>query len=134
MRNWRSHLADFSGVAVASAVATAGDGLLFWVLSWAGVTAGLAAFFGALLGGVIHYSSCRLVVFRRFELPVAYSAPRYVAMSGSAALIHAGLVMVLSSVVTAGMAWFVSKALVYVGWTYPLSRYVVFSSRSSGQA
>lgn len=125
---------DFSGVVAASVVATAADGALYSALILWGVPAGVAAFLGAVLGGVIHYSGCRFVVFRRFDLPTAYSAPRYVAMSGSAALIHAGLVVLFSSFVAAGLAWGLSKVLVYAAWTYPLSRYVVFSSRSSGQA
>ena len=130
----KTHVLDFSGVAVASIVATALDGLVFAALLAVGWTHGWAALVAAVFGGIVHYSACRLIVFRRFATPVAQSLPRYVAMSGSAALTHAGVVSMLGTLLAAGVAWGVSKALVYVAWTYPLSRYFVFDTPASQEA
>lgn len=127
----RSHLADFSGVAIASFIATAADGTLFAALTQGGgVYAGVAAFVAAVFGGAIHFSACRFVVFKRFEAPVQQSLPRYVLMSGAAAVIHSGFVTLLTGMATALVAWFISKGLVYVLWSYPLSRYFVFDGTS----
>ncbi len=130
----KSHLADFSGVAAASILATALDGLVFaGLMSWApsagypGVSAAVAAFFG----GIFHYTSCQFLVFRRFEAAMTHSAPRYVAMSGSAAVIHGAIVGIGASFGPLTAVWLVSKILVYALWTYPLSRYFVFGAKAS---
>lgn len=127
------HILDFSGASIASFLATVADGLLFAALMelasgqflggyWTGVAAALAA----ILGGIIHFSLCRFWVFKRFDAPLRSSIPRYVLMSGSAALLHGVATQLFAGVLLAGFAWFTSKALIYVAFTYPVSRYLVF--------
>lgn len=128
------HLLDFSGTALASFLATAADGAVFSLLifvasaAWlGGYWTGVAAALAAIVGGIIHFSLCRFWVFKRFEAPLQSSIPRYVLMSGAAALLHGAATQVLTDVgLVAGIAWFLSKALIYVAWTYPVSRYLVF--------
>ncbi len=121
---------------MASFLATAADGALFALLlmlasgDWlGGYWTGIAAALGAILGGIIHFSLCRFWVFRRFEAPLLSSIPRYIVMSGAAAFLHGGATQLLTDVgLVAGLAWFVSKAVIYVAWTYPVSRYLVFDT------
>lgn len=127
------HLLDFSGTAVASFLATAADALVFAALIMVGplfladVWAGMSALAAAAVGGVIHFSLCRFWVFERFDAPLNSSIPRYVFMSGLAAVFHGLATQGLVSVgLVEGVAWFGSKAVIYVAWTYPISRYVVF--------
>jgi hypothetical protein len=130
---------DVSGSSVASFVATASDGLVYaafvhtlvaWGLLSVGVSAGLAA----VVGGVIHYSMCRFWVFRRFDASLRWSALTYFAMSGSAAVGHGLLTEWLAGSVGAGWGWGASKGLIWILWTYPLSRYVVFGGLAGKDA
>jgi len=130
----KTHLADFSGVAVASILATGLDGLVFaGLMSWepSAEYPGVAAALAAVFGGVFHYTTCRFFVFQRFDASCSQSAPRYVGMSGSAALIHGAMVGLMSRFFALGLVWLVSKILVYALWTYPLSRYFVFDVKTS---
>ncbi len=129
---FKRHLLDFSGSSVASAAATATDAfiyasLVFTLVRWEFVSLGLAAGVGALLGGIVHYTICRFWVFRRFEAPLFRSAAIYFAMSWVAAAGHGFLTGWLAGLAGAALAWAVSKGVIWVAWTYPLSRYVVFS-------
>lgn len=132
------HLKDFAGASAASFLATVADGLLYALLIWliGGDTpteVGVAAAVGALLGGVIHYSLSRFWVFDRFEAPVIRSAITYFAMSWLAAAIHGVLTGWLSTLIGESWAWFGSKAVVWIFWTYPMSRYVVFGGLGADQ-
>lgn len=131
MSSWTRHLLDLTGSSVASFVATAADGIVYvalvhtlvaWQLLSLGVSAGLAA----VVGGVIHYSMCRFWVFRRFDASLHWSAAIYFVMSGLAAVGHGVLTEWLASFIGAGFGWGVSKGAIWVLWTYPASRYVVF--------
>jgi putative flippase GtrA len=130
----KTHLTDFSGVALASVLATALDGLVFaGLMLWepSAEHPGVSAAVAAIFGGVFHYTICRFFVFRRFEATFSQSATRYVAMSGSAALIHGAIVSLMSRFFALSLVWLVSKILVYALWTYPLSRYFVFDVKTS---
>ncbi|MFW5968858.1 MAG: hypothetical protein ACOCV2_15135 [Persicimonas sp.] len=128
---FKRHLLDLSGSSVASALATAGDALLYALLvktlvAWGVTSLGVAAATGALLGGLIHYALCRFWVFRRFEAPLFRSAAFYFAMSWIAAIGHGFATGWLAGFFGAAIAWVVSKGFFWLIWTYPLSRYVVF--------
>lgn len=130
----KTHLADFSGVAAASILATVLDGVVFaGLMSWAPSAEypGVAAAVAAIFGGIFHYTSCQFFVFRRFDAAITQSAPRYVAMSGSAALIHGAIVGIGAGFGPLTFVWPISKVLVYALWTYPLSRYFVFGAKAS---
>jgi putative flippase GtrA len=122
---------DFAGVAGASVIATAADGVVFWAFSTFGMRAGIAALLAAIVGGVIHFSLCRWGVFKRFNANVLQSAGRYVVMSGIAALLQAGIVEFLVADLGHGLAWGIGKVLIYMGWTFPLSRWIVFKGSRS---
>lgn len=128
---WRRHLLDFSGASAASFIATATDGLLFLVLLYTAVEGGLlsvgvAAGLGAFIGGIVHYLLSRFWVFRRFRAPIVRSAVTYFSMSWLAALFHGLATGYLAGSTDAKIAWFLSKGVVWILWTYPVSRYVVF--------
>jgi putative flippase GtrA len=122
---------DLSGSSVASLVATAGDGIVYATLvhtlvAWQTLSLGLSAGLAAIIGGVIHYAMCRFWVFRRFRASFGWSAATYFAMSGLAAVGHGFLTAWLADYIGAGFGWGLSKGVIWVFWTYPASRYVVF--------
>lgn len=138
MDDWRRTWRDVAGASGASALATTLDGLLYAILvaTWVErgvVGVGVAAGLGAVLGGVVHWSLSRFWVFRRFEAPVARSAVGYFAMSWLAALFHGLLTQWGSARLGNAVAWFVSKGIVWVAWTYPASRYLIFGGVGSGR-
>jgi hypothetical protein len=127
----KRHLLDFSGSSIASALATGADAaiyvvLLYTVVRFDLISLGLAAGLAAVVGGLIHYGLCRFWVFRRFDAPLWKSAIIYFAMSWLAAAGHGFFTGWLAGFAGAAVAWAVSKGLIWVAWTYPLSRYVVF--------
>ena len=135
----RRHLLDFSGLSLASVAATACDAAVYTVLLLTLVrtdilAVGPAAFLGALVGGFVHYGLCRFWVFRRFEASIASSLLLYLVMSWLAALGHGFLTHWLSIHVGVVVGWLISKCVLWVLWTYPLSRYVVFYQSDPAQS
>ena len=131
MSSWRRRPRDFSGFSAASFVATLLDGLLYLALLETLVDqgvlgVGVAAACGAVFGGLVHYALSRFWVFRRFRASLWRSAATYFAMSWLAAAIHGVATDALARLVDPRLAWFLSKALLWIFWTYPLSRWVVF--------
>lgn len=129
----KQHAGDMSKTALASVAATACDGALFWALmAWTPPEArlpGLFAGLAAALGGVVHFSLCRGWVYERFERALWRSALAYVPMSGGAALAQAAAVGALHRAgLAAGLCWALAKVLIYLLWTYPMSRFVVFGA------
>lgn len=127
----RRHLRDFSGTSLASFLATACDAALYALLVLSAVRAevigvGIAAGVGAVVGGIIHYGLCRFWVFRRFGASIPSSVLLYMAMSWIAAVGHGALTHWLSGSAGVVIGWLISKAILWLLWTYPLSRYVVF--------
>lgn len=112
--------------ALAGIVATAVDAGAFWVLLRTVAGAGTAAIGGAALGGVVGYLLQRRWVFASGDRPAGEVA-RYALVSGSSALVHGALVAILSGALpSAGLAWALSRIAVFVGWTFPGFRWVVF--------
>lgn len=128
----KRHLLEFSTAGVASFVATVIDGLLFaQMLVWAralamGDVIGIVAALAALLGGVTHFLLCRYWVFQRFDAPLKQAILAYLLMSLGAALAHGLTTHLLAIYGGATLAWFSSKAIIFMIWTYPVSRFVVF--------
>ena len=117
--------------ALASLVATGVDGLLYaglmhWTANWGDYRIGLTAALAAFLGGITHFILCRTLVFQRYDKPLMNTLAAYMVMSGGAALVHGLLTYALSLHVAVSSAWLVSKLVVFLMWTYPMSRFVVF--------
>lgn len=133
---WRRHVLDFSGAAVASFAATASDGVLYLALLWTVVergslSVGVAAACAALVGGVIHYVLNRFWVFRRFQASIAQSTLTYFPMSWLAAVLHGFGTEGFTQFLDPKLAWFCSKGIIWIAWTYPMSRFVVFGGIGS---
>lgn len=138
MIDWRQTWQDLSKTTVASVIATALDGLVFFILTQLELldalsyAVGVRAFLAALVGGVTHYTLCKYWVYGRFARAHRSALPRYVLMSVSAALLHGAITQGLSALGLSALAWGLSKVLIYLGWTFPLSRYVVFGRLHEG--
>ena len=139
-RSIDQQIKDLGGAALASVAATVLDGLFFALLQWHGTfdglpvhTTGVHAFVAAIAGGMAHYTICRFWVFERFENSTAKSLSLYAAMSLSAALLHSGFTASLAYLLPSQLAWVCSKVGLYLLWTYPLSRYVVFGDTNHTQ-
>lgn len=127
----RRHLLDFSGTSIASAIATGADAAVYaamvvTLVHTGAISVGVAAGAAAALGGLIHYGLCRFWVFRRFQASIPSSLMLYLTMSWLAAVGHGVLTQWLSEVVGVAAGWLISKSILWVVWTYPLSRFVVF--------
>lgn len=135
MKLRKRHLRDLGGASLASGAATLVDALVYSILLWTfgrsgALSVGVAAAFAALFGGVVHFVLSRFWVFGRFEAPLKQSAVTYFVVSWLGALAHGAfttiLVGAMGTVVGASVGWVISKGLIWLFWTYPLSRYVVF--------
>lgn len=125
------HTTDISRTAIASALATAVDGVLFALLMHLFAKTsldipGLWAASAAIVGGATHYALCAFWVFRRFDHRPTRAIPSYVFVSAAAALGHGALMQGLCFVMPQWWAWAISKTALFLCWTYPLSRFVVF--------
>ena len=139
MKSWKRHVRDLSGASVASAAATATDGVVYVFLSWTLVASGsltveLAAGLGAVVGGVIHYALSRFWVFQRFGAPLKQSATAYFAMSWLAAAFHGVLTGQLVEILGPSLGWFASKGVIWLAWTFPVSRWIVFGGLGAEEA
>ena len=129
MRKILPHLKDISGMSIASGLATLMDLFVFTTMvrlveSHLALAAALAAFVGAC----IHFSLCKFWVFGRFNRSFKKSAWRYVFVSGSALIAHTAITTSLATLISAELAWAASKAVVFLCWIYPLSRFFVFGT------
>ena len=136
---WRRHLLDFTGAAGASFAATMTDGVIYVILLSTlvandAIGIGVAAGCGALVGGTVHYVLNRFWVFRRFHAPVTQSALTYFPMSWLAAVLHGLATEMFAQWFDPKLAWFCSKGAIWIAWTYPMSRYVVFGGIGSRNA
>lgn len=131
-----SHIRDVSGATIASFVATVFDGFVYALLvhtlvAWHALSLGPAAGLAAVIGGVIHYLISRFWVFRRFQASLGWSVVSYFLMSGLAAVGHGLLTAWLASTLGAAFGWGLSKAVIWLLWTYPASRFIVFGGLAS---
>lgn len=135
MKLRKRHLLDLGGASLASVAATLIDALVYSILLWTlvrnGVFAvGVAAAIAALFGGAVHFVLNRFWVFGRFDAPLKQSAATYFVVSWLGALAHGTfttiLVGAMGTVAGASVGWVISKGVIWLFWTYPLSRYVVF--------
>lgn len=127
----KRHLIDIFTTAMASLVATGVDGVLYavllsWTVGWGTYRIGITAALAAFLGGMTHFVLCRTWVFQRYDKPLLSALAAYMVMSGGAALVHGLLTHALALHVAISSAWMVSKLVVFLMWTYPMSRFVVF--------
>ncbi|AWV91172.1 GtrA family protein [Bradymonas sediminis] len=129
------YLRDLGGASLASVAATLIDALVYSILLWTLVrngvfSVGFAAAIAAIFGGGVHYTLSRFWVFGRFNAPLKQSALTYFVVSWLGALAHGTfttiLVGAMGTVVGASVGWALSKGVIWLFWTYPLSRYVVF--------
>jgi hypothetical protein len=143
MTFWKRHLADLGGASAASAAATIIDGIIYTILLWtavsdASISVGFAAAIAAVFGGVVHFAANRFWVFGRFDAPLKQSALTYFAVSWLGAAAHGVitgiLVRTMGPPIGASMGWLASKGLIWLFWTYPLSRYVVFGGLGARSA
>src|SRR5690606_32250516 len=92
---------------------------------------GLVAALAAMFGGITHFMLCRYWVFQRHDKSLKESILAYLLMSLGAALAHGVTTHLLAIYGGATLAWFCSKAVIFMFWTYPVSRFVVFGESSS---
>lgn len=114
---------------LSSVVATVVDGvayeaLLFVVLGHYGI----AAFAGALLGGVSNFSLNRHWVFSATEQSLIRQVARYAVVSGTTFLALRVALWVLIDVLAldARLAWLPAKVIAFLAISYPLQRIWVF--------
>ncbi|MBA2661236.1 MAG: GtrA family protein [Bradymonadaceae bacterium] len=127
----KRHLLDLSTTAVASFLATAVDGILFahllsWTPPWGVYHVGAVAALAAMVGGLTHFLLCRFWVFQRYDKPLMSALAAYGLMSGGAALAHGLTTHAMALYAGVSAAWLFSKVAIFVIWTYPVSRFVVF--------
>ncbi|WP_199249894.1 GtrA family protein [[Phormidium] sp. ETS-05] len=89
-----------------------------------------AAAFGAMSGGILHFTLCKIWVFDRSHQNIADAALSYFIISGSALFLHSFCTTMLSNLMPDEMAWLLSKGVVFTCWMYPASRYIVFGNFS----
>ncbi|KAL0207659.1 hypothetical protein P9112_012287 [Eukaryota sp. TZLM1-RC] len=113
---------------LSSIAATFFDGLVYSSLLFCGVPIYLAAFLGSVCGGILHFSLCYRLVFKP-TVSKLYSLVSYFTVSYTSALLHGLLTMSLSKSDLFGpsLSWAISKIIIFCCFTFPLSRYVVFS-------
>ncbi|KAL0217950.1 hypothetical protein RCL1_008798 [Eukaryota sp. TZLM3-RCL] len=86
----------------------------------------VAAAIGSMTGGLVHYFLCRSLVFKNSTVSRAYSVFFYFFVSWTGAGLHAFLVSIFSLVFGDFSGWLTSKLLVFVTFSFPLSKYFVF--------
>ena len=129
MSRLRTHLADLSGLTVASIAATGVDLLVFLTLiRYAHTTLWVAVGAAAFAGAIVHFALCKFWVFGRFDQTFSTAAWRYVFASGMALLGHELATAMYAGYFPVEMAWVLSKTTVFLFWIYPLSRYYVFGT------
>ena len=129
MSRLRTHLADLSGLTVASIAATGVDLVVFLTLiRYAQTALWIAVGAGAIAGAIVHFSLCKFWVFGRFDQTFSTAAWRYVFASGMALLGHELATAMYAGTFPVEMAWVLSKTTVFLFWIYPMSRYYVFGT------
>ena len=129
------HLQDISKMSVASWLATSLDFVVFTLFN-RGVDLPIssAAALGSLAGAMLHFTICRLWVFRHSKQHgLAESLGRYIIVSGGALILHSFATTLLANSIIPleELAWLISKNLVFLFWVYPGTKYMVFGPGNS---
>jgi len=125
----------FSRNTLTSIFTTALDFLtLTGLVELAGVDYVLATWIGTIVGSLSNFSINRWWSFRASGQPRAMQFFRFVLVQAGASGLHTAGVCIFTRFL--GLPYPVSKlvvaALVYLGWNYPMNRWVVFSPRFAG--
>lgn len=120
--------AAFARYALTSGLATGADFALANSLHRLGAAPAVATFFGCVVGGVVAFALSRRWTFRVGGAPALPQLLRFLFVWATSALLNsAGVPAVLSFVSSFPLAWASVRAAVYLGWNYPLARWLVFA-------
>ena len=117
---------------VAGGVATAADfAFVSLLVSATPASMPVATFWGCAVGAVVNFYVNRYWAFAS-RLAYGQALFRYAVVSAASAVLNSGLVAVLLWLTSASDAvgWVAARALVFVGWNYPLHRLWVFPAGS----
>ncbi|MGL5193425.1 MAG: GtrA family protein [Chroococcales cyanobacterium] len=135
MRPLIEHIRDISKMSVASWLATSLDFVVFTLFNRGiELQISIAAALGSLAGALIHFTICRLWVFRHSKQHgLAQSLGRYIIVSGGALILHsiATTLLAKSVIPQEELAWLISKNTVFLFWVYPGTKYIVFGQGHS---
>lgn len=135
MRALIEHIRDISKMSVASWLATALDFVVFTLFNrGVNIQISTAAALGSLAGALLHFTICRLWVFRHSKKHgVAESLGRYIIVSGGALILHSiGTTLLANFIIhQEELAWLISKNTVFLFWVYPGTKYMVFGPGQS---
>ncbi|HEY6077625.1 MAG TPA: GtrA family protein [Polyangiaceae bacterium] len=127
--------AAFGRYALTSALATATDFALAISLHRLGAPAAAATFFGCVAGGAVAFRVSRTWTFRADKAPAMPQLGRFLFVWATSAFLNsAGVPALLSWLSSFPAAWAIVRGGVYLGWNYPLSRWLVFApEKPSGE-
>jgi putative flippase GtrA len=129
------HIRDISKMSIASWLATSIDFVVFTLFNRGLETQiSTAAALGSLAGALLHFTICRLWVFRQSkQQSLAESLGRYIIVSGGALILHsiATTLLAQSIIPLEELAWLISKNTVFLLWVYPGTKYMVFGYHQS---
>lgn len=121
--------AAFGRYALTSALATTTDFALASSLHRLGAPPAAATFFGCVVGGVVAFLVSRTWTFRADHAPAGPQLARFLFVWATSALLNsAGVPALLSWLSSFPVAWVIVRGAVYLGWNYPLSRWLVFAA------
>lgn len=119
----------FGRYAATSALATGTDFVIAGSLHRAEASAAFATFLGCAAGGVVSFSLSRQWSFQAGSRRALPQVARFLFVWATSALLNSGGVpLLLGWLGSFSAAWVVVRAVVYLGWNYPLSRWFVFAS------
>lgn len=121
--------AAFGRYALTSALATATDFALAGSLHGFGASAATATFFGCVAGGIVSFAVSRRWTFQAGARRALPQVARFLFVWATSAWLNStGVPALLHFVASFPLAWGVVRAVVYLGWNYPLSRWFVFAT------
>ncbi len=126
----RPHFFDaaFARYALTSGLATGTDFALASSLHRLRASPALATFFGCVVGGVVAFSLSRSWTFKVNAARALPQLMRFTFVWATSALLNsAGVPALLSLMSSFPLAWVSVRAAVYLGWNYPLARWLVFA-------
>ncbi len=116
--------------AIASFIATAVDGIVFSLLLQIQIfhtSISVMAFFGAFAGGITHFFLAKYWVFRIHHQRLSKEIILYATVSfGCFVLQSLGVGWFHNIGISASASWLITKAFVFLVWSYPLQRLLVF--------